>query len=348
MLIRRREQVLAAARLLFGARRWTLLAKNLAVFPKSLWLADLAVRHKVEHIHAHWASTTATMAMIASKVSGVPWSFTAHRGDIVADNMLKTKVREASFVRVIAQSSLRLIERVAHEAGTGKTTIIHMGVPVPDNVRSEQVAQGSATVLCPAHLWPVKGHAYLLQAIATLKERGVDLVLHLAGNGGLRPELEKQAAALGVSDRVRFLGRVSHDEIVARYRDGQVGAVVLPSVDLGGGLHEGIPVALIEAMSYGVPVVSTTTGGIPELLGGGAGVLVPPADSVALADAVARVIQDPSLRARLSQSGRNRVIEQFSVDRTVEALRVQFATSTVERSPFKPSASERQKGRRAA
>ena len=72
------------------------------------------------------------------------------------------------------------------------------------------------------------------------------------------------------------------------YREGRVGMVVLPSVDLGNNLHEGIPVALIEAMSYNIPVVGTHTGGIPELLEGGAGLIVPDKDPAALADAIER------------------------------------------------------------
>ena len=82
-------------------------------------------------------------------------------------------------------------------------------------------------------------------------------------------------------------------------------------------MHEGIPVALVEAMSYGVPVISTTTGGIPELLEGDAGILVPPANPGALADAMGRLIQDAALRARLGQAGRNRVIERHAIDRVV-------------------------------
>ena len=84
---------------------------------------------------------------------------------------------------------------------------------------------------------------------------------------------------------MRFVGQVSHTQILEMYVANQVRAVVVPSIDLGNNLHEGIPVSLMEAMAHGVPVVSTTTGGIPELLADGAGILVPPENPQALADA---------------------------------------------------------------
>ena len=98
------------------------------------------------------------------------------------------------------------------------------------------------TILCPANLYPVKGHRYLIEAIAMLRKRGVECKLLLAGNGDLRPELEAQVQSLGLADPCISSASVSHTEILAMYREGRVGMVVLPSVDLGNNLHEGIPV----------------------------------------------------------------------------------------------------------
>ena len=96
--------------------------------------------------------------------------------------------------------------------------------------------------------------------------------------------------------------------------------VVLPSVDLGHNLHEGIPVALIEAMSYGIPVIGTRTGGIPELLEGGAGLIVPDKDPAALADAIERYVRDPAFAAEVAGKGRQRVCESFNVVTVVSRL----------------------------
>ena len=153
-----------------------------------------------------------------------------------------------------------------------------------------------------------------------MRTRGVECKLLVAGGGELRPELEALVQNLGLADAVQFLGQLSHSEILAMYREGRVGMVVLPSVDLGHNLHEGIPVALIEAMSYGIPVVGTQTGGIPELLEGGAGLIVPDKDPAALADAIERYVRDPVFAAEVARKGRQRICESFNVTTVVSQL----------------------------
>jgi len=102
-----------ALSLLMRSRNANILMKNLAVYTKGLWLAQIAREWGATHIHAHWATYTATMALIASEVSEVPWSFTAHRHDIVANNLLALKIRKASFGRFISQSGLELARSLA-------------------------------------------------------------------------------------------------------------------------------------------------------------------------------------------------------------------------------------------
>ena len=123
---------------------------------------------------------------------------------------------------------------------------------------------------------------------------------------------------------MQFLGYRLHEEILGRYQEGAVDVVVLPSVDLGNHLHEGIPVSLMEAMAEGIPVVSTTTGGIGELLRDGAGLMVPPGDPAALAEALERLIRSPELRRQLGDAGRRRVSEEFSIERVVAQLATQI------------------------
>jgi glycosyltransferase involved in cell wall biosynthesis len=142
--------------------------------------------------------------------------------------------------------------------------------------------------------------------------------LDVAGEGHLESRLKGLARGLAIDDRVRFLGQVPHERLLAMLQERRVTLVVLPSVDLGDGLHEGIPVALIEAMSQGIPVISTPTGGIPELLRDGAGIMVPAKDPLALADAIERVINDAELQKRLSLAGRKRVEEEFSVEAVID------------------------------
>jgi colanic acid/amylovoran biosynthesis glycosyltransferase len=299
--------------------------KNAAVLPKGLWLARLARRWGADHIHAHWGRTTATIGLVAAELTGIPWSLTLHRDDIAHPNLLSLKMRKAAFSRFISRSGLTIARDVGAPAPADTAVVIHMGARLPENV-NERTAEheGSAhegfILLCPANLYPVKGHVHLLAAMGILRDRGADCTLWIAGSGGLLEALQNQVAALALTSKVRFLGQVDHERILAWYADGAVDAMVLPSVDLGDHEHEGIPVSLMEAMAHSVPVVSTETGGIPEMLGEGAGLLVPPGDAEALADALHRLLRDPALRSRLGTAGRRRIEEQYSVERTTEDL----------------------------
>jgi len=317
-------QTAKAVRPVLGSRSVAIAIKNLAVFPKALWLADVAVRWGADHIHCHWAGTTATMTMLASRFSGVPWSLTAHRWDIVENNLLATKVKTANFVRFISEDGLRMARSIG--IGTAKNTrVLHMGVTIPGRVHRHPGPK--PVVMCPASLVEVKGHRFLFEAWRILQSRGVEGELWLAGDGELRPKLEALSGALGLAGRVKFLGALKHDELLNIYEQGAVSAVVLASVDLGHGYHEGIPVGLIEAMSYAIPVLATATGGTPELVTPGTGLLVPPADPLALADAVQSLLQDGELNRQLGQAGRERVAQDYNIVRVAAALASEFESA---------------------
>jgi colanic acid/amylovoran biosynthesis glycosyltransferase len=310
--------------------------KNFVVFPKGLWLGRLARRWGADHIHAHWILTTGTMGMLAGEATGIPWSCTAHRGDIVGANLLPEKVAHAAFVRFISESGVELARSRGVDFENNEPHVLHMGVVLPPRRQVGPPAQNVGRLLCPANLLPVKGHRYLFEAMRLLKQRGVECRLDVAGDGPLLGELKTAARSLDIDDCTKFVGIVPHNRLLELYSDGKVGVVVLPSVDLGHGLHEGIPVSLIEAMACGVPVISTTTGGIPELLHGGAGLLVPPNDSAALADAIERLLGDSDLRQRLSDAGRRRVDDDFDVENVVSRL-VQLIESKTPKSTTRHS-----------
>jgi len=305
---------------LFTGSNIGVLIKNLVVLPKSLWLANLVKKVGADHIHAQWSSTTATMAMIAGWLSGTPWSFTAHRGDIANNNLLEIKIRKASFNRFISRSGLEMAKDICCRPVKGYAHIIHMGVQMPSVTHSLRPESKGPVILCPANLIPVKGHQYLLEALSILCNRGVKCLLHLAGQGKLRGQLEEQVKTLQITQYVTFLGQIPHDELLKLYREGKISIVVLPSIDRGNNEHEGIPVSLMEAMSYGIPCISTTTGGITELLGNGAGVLVPQKEPLALADAIQELLQDNQLRNKIAENGYSRVRDEFNVEKSVESL----------------------------
>ena len=129
-LVRTPRKAFGALSCLFKSRSTDVLLKNLMIYAKGLWLAGLARSWRADHIHAHWATVPATMALIAGEVSKIPWSITAHRFDIEEDNLLEMKARKACFVRAISQRGAReFADRV--RAGTWLPSVMHMGVKAP-------------------------------------------------------------------------------------------------------------------------------------------------------------------------------------------------------------------------
>ena len=299
-----------------------ILAKNLAVFPKALWLARHIRETGAQHVHAHWASTSSSLAMAAAHVAGMPWSLTAHRWDIAEDNLLRTKARTACFVRVISEHGANELRELVGDPDWSPW-VLYMGVRLPSGTGGA-APEGPLRVLTAARFVEKKGHAVLLEAVSLLRERGVDVHAELAGDGPLEGQLRARVSQLGLTDVAEFLGRISHDDLLADLERGRWDAMALPSIVTRDGQLEGIPVSLIEAMACGIPVVATDAGGVPELLVDGAGILVPPANDGELAAALELLARDPEKRAALAERGRARVEEAFAVERIAAALLERF------------------------
>jgi len=160
-----------------------------------------------------------------------------------------------------------------------------------------------------ARLAPMKGLEYLIDALAIVRDRGGAFTWRVAGEGGSRAKLERHVSQRGLEDRVKWLGRV--DDMSGFYPT--LDLFVLPS------LSEGFPLTNIEAMASGVPVLSTRIAGIPEAIHDGEqGLLVSPRDTQGLAAAIERMIADPTLRKTMGRNARQRVLEEFTIQRTAE------------------------------
>ncbi|WP_297812643.1 glycosyltransferase [uncultured Methylophaga sp.] len=327
LLIQSPAKVLSLFKLVTDTNIWNTV-KNYLVLPKAIWLSKQLKQRNIEHIYAHWMTTSATLAMVISRLTGIPWSCTAHRGDIVTNNLLELKCQDASFVRFISISGVELA-RARAKLNDSKVKILHMGVSVPPVTEQPKPSLVGAsrslfTILCPANLIPVKGHKYLIEAMSKMK-RAEKVRLLLAGDGELREKLETQATKLGVAEKISFLGHVPHNNLITMYENKEVDLVVLPSLDLGNGIHEGIPVSLMEAMSHQVPVISTRTGGIPELLedsmtGSEFGCLVTAGDSSVLAEEIDNMVGCESFCNYWARSGLTRITENFNLEINTKRL----------------------------
>jgi colanic acid/amylovoran biosynthesis glycosyltransferase len=302
------------------ARNLKVSFKNFVILPKSIYLSTILKQQSVSHIHAHWASTTSTMAYIASRVSGIPWSFTAHRWDIKENNILREKVRKAAFVRVIDENGRKQVLDIVHDMSlTKKVAVIHMGVNVPEKSQIRRRENGPFIILCPANLVAVKGHKYLIDACKYIVDRGVKFRCFIVGDGPLRTALEIDVKSKNLGSYITFLGKLEHEKLLELYKERMVDLVVLPSIVTEEGEKEGIPVALMEAMAYGIPVISTDTGGIPELLSG-AGIIVLGKNAEQLALAIENIMTDTTNSENLQKLGKEKIISEFDIKHNVGIL----------------------------
>lgn len=307
--------------ILVSSRDWRIAAKNLAVVPKAFWLSRILDAAAIGHIHASWGTTPATIAYILGALTGIPWSMTLHRGDIVEDNLLESKVRSAEFVRCISAGGRDLLRGIIGDRYGEKIKVLHLGVEADPHHAKPSPKTNIFTIVAAANLLPVKGLIYLIAACELLRERGErDFQCNIYGDGPLRRELAEEIERRNLSDVVALAGSIPNEELIDIYRRRWADVFVLPSINTRDGQHEGIPYSLMEAMSWGVPVISTDTGAIPELLGGGTGIVVREKDPQALADAIQRVRADSDGREKSIEKAMSVIAEKFDLRVNTEAF----------------------------
>ncbi|MGH3047210.1 MAG: glycosyltransferase, partial [Gaiellaceae bacterium] len=283
----------------------------------------------VAHVHCHFSSHPAAAGFVVRRLTGIPYSFTAHGSDLHVDrHMLREKVDEAAFVVVISEFNRNVILRECGEDVAGKLVVVHCGVDTElFRPRGTAPPDGPFTVICVATLHEVKGQAHLIEACRLLAGEGIDVTCTLVGEGEDRSVLERRIAEAGLEGRVTLAGSLTRAEVADVLRSAHV--LAAPSVPTKRGKREGIPVVLMEAMSSGVAVVASGISGIPELVEDEAtGLLVPPRDSTALAGALRRLHDDPALRERLALAGREKVEREFEVRANAAELVRRFRIRT--------------------
>lgn len=288
---------------------------------------DHARRTGARHLHAHFGLAPATIAWFActfgNRAGGRwTWSFTIHGfQDFVNEReaALALKAASASYVVCVSDFTRSQLMRVAPPPHWDRLHVVRCGIDLDRFGFTPSLRLPTRpTILVVGRLSAEKGHGVLLEALGLLRQAGVDATVELAGDGELRRDLEAQAARLGVSDRVRFLGGLHPSEIPERLRRADV--LCLPS------FSEGLPVSIMEAMAVGTPVVTTYVGGIPELAVHGETALVVPAGNAGrLADALGRILRDEELRRRLVHQARRRVELQHALPETARRLEALLA-----------------------
>jgi glycosyltransferase involved in cell wall biosynthesis len=278
-------------------------------------LASAFRKHRIDVAHSHEFSM-AVYGGWAARIARLPHVITMHGGRYYADRWqrrLALRMAVGASGGVVAVSR-RLAEHLANDLRVSghRIQVIPNGVkpwpPAPPMLRDQLgLAPDDRLIVAVGNLYPVKGHRHLVDALARISIRHPNAHLAIAGRGDLESALTDQALKLKLSNRVHLLGLRSDIPSVLASAD----VFVLSS------LSEGLPLALLEAMFAMRPVVATDVGEVREVLGGDAGILVPPGDAPAIGAAIERVLSDPPLARALGQRAGVRAASEYGHERMV-------------------------------
>jgi glycosyltransferase involved in cell wall biosynthesis len=290
----------------------------------ALYFADHFKRRGVDHVHVHFANRAAHTAMFLKEISGIPFSVTAHGQDFMKDlgndELLREICAAAEFVAAETDYSRDMLRQRCPDSAA-KIQRVYNGMdlerfPAPHD---EISANAVPRIISIGRLVAFKGFEYLIDACADLARRGLEFSCEIIGDGPLRSDLEARIRKLKLSDRVHLLGSLSQGAVLEKLRSADIFA--LASVTDAQGASDVFPTVIIEAMAAARPVVSTRLAGIPEsVVDGETGMLVSPEDTMALAEALGRLIQDAKLRFHYGRAGRARIEQHFRIEHTVGPL----------------------------
>jgi glycosyltransferase involved in cell wall biosynthesis len=303
------------------------LLRALALFPKSIYAARLMSDQGVDHIHAHYATYPALTAWIIHQLTGISYSITVHAHDIYVErSMLATKARDACFIIAISEFNREFLVRHLGPWVRDKIHVVHCGIQ-PDAYQQRAKLNPAGIqpfrLITIGSLQPYKGTVYLIRACALLKARGIPVLCSIIGGGEQQETLQTEIARLNLAESVVLLGPKPQDE-VARLLPA-ADCYVQPSIVTASGKMEGIPVAIMEAMACGLPVLATDISGVPELVRPGVtGYLAKAADPVDLAEQLAEIYQNPEHATQLAAEGRQLVLREFVLSSNVEHLAKYF------------------------
>ncbi len=280
-------------------------------------------------IHAHFLHTPASVARYAARILGLPWSVSAHAKDVWTTPEWEKREKLADCRWLVTCTRTNAAHLAALAPSPDTVELVYHGIdlarfpemlrrPGPDGSDPER----PVTLLTVGRAVEKKGFDVLLDALAQLPTELYWRLVHV-GAGPLREALQRRARDLGLGERVDWLGPLSQDRLLEKYRAADI--FVLACRVAVDGDRDGLPNVLMEAMSQGLPCVSTAVSAIPELIADGrVGVLVPPEDPGALTDAIAGLLRQPEQRARIAAAGGQRVRDHFTMEAGIERLACRF------------------------
>jgi colanic acid/amylovoran biosynthesis glycosyltransferase len=286
-------------------------ARHLAYFAEGCRLALWMRSRRVRHLHAHFGTNPAAVALLASRLSGIGFSFTMHGAacfDVIASIGIRLKAEYASFIVAVSSYGRSQILRRLPQSLWDRVHVVRCGLQRDYCVDEPPMAPADRRLVCVARLSPEKGHSILLDAATLIARTGQRFKVVVAGAGPSGPQLRDEVRNRALDDYFEFVGAL--DSRGVREQLCRSRALVIPS------FMEGLPVVAMEAFAAGRPVIATAVAGTPELVQDGrTGWLVPPGDAAALAAAMMDALsKSPAELTEMGQRGRRRVLDDFVVE----------------------------------
>jgi glycosyltransferase involved in cell wall biosynthesis len=296
------------------------LVKALGYFFQAILLHSWAQKNGISHVHIHFPNPAATVALVATRLGDFAFSLTVHGSDEFYDverYILREKFRAAVFVRCIGYYCRSQVMRLTPTEQWPKLHVIRCGLFADEFTPRPERGARSGEILCVGRLCPSKGQALLIDVAEILETKGLDFQIVLLGGGEDLDMIKSLVRERNLERRVTVAGPVSHQRIKEELEKADL--FVLPS------FAEGIPIALMEAMAEGVPVVSTAITGIPELIDDGEdGILVQASNIEQLSAVIEAFLRDQIDTKRLVEKAIAKVRTQYDVEKNTRELGALF------------------------
>lgn len=295
--------------------------RHLAYAVEAIVLANWCQRDAIEHIHAHFGTNPAVVAMLASQISGVPYSFTAHGSEEFEKApflSLDVKLEHAAFAVCVSAYGRSQLMRWSRPEQWRKIAVVYCGLDSEFFESPVEPPPSTSRLVCVGRLDEHKAQIVLVAATRRLRDAGIHCEIMLAGDGNMRRDVEYAIQCAGLQREVTITGWVSSDRVKQEIAAAR--ALVLPS------FSENMPVVIMEAFALGRPVISTYVAGIPELVQPGkTGWLVPAGDQIALADAMREVLMAPTEQlVSMGAAGRLHIMRQHDAHKEAIKLKKLF------------------------
>jgi glycosyltransferase involved in cell wall biosynthesis len=296
--------------------------KGLIILPKSLFLAKILKHSAIDHIHSFSTTSTAVMAFILSSMLKVPWSYTIHTSEKFNLNFKRSLLfqsRSASICRTISKRTADDLASFIGPSLSNKIVMVHLGVDINVSNNKRNIVNDPVIIATPAELKTRKGHIYAIEAARKLRDLGItNFKWFFYGSGPLLNMLQETVKELSLTHHCYFPGNLDHQDLLNKYENNEVDIVVISSISTD--VPEGIPVSLMEAMSYEIPVIATDNGGTQELVDGHSGVLINQSDPDEIANALVTLIDKPEYRRNIGINGRIKIEQDFDTIKNASDL----------------------------